>query len=179
MGGGQGMTVHVALLRAINVGGTGKLPMAELKALAEDLGFRDVSTYIQSGNLVLRDAGDAASVAGRLDAALGEKLGKRPGVFVRSPAELDAVLSANPFPDAIPSQLLVTFFAEPLPDEALSGLVAPDGEEVVALGREIYVHYPIGAGRSRLKLPILKLGTARNINTVARLAQLAHALEGG
>lgn len=170
------MTVHIALLRAVNVGGTGKLPMSELKALAEGLGLRDVSTYIQSGNLIFRDDEDAASVAGRLDAALGEKLGKPPGVFVRSASELDAILASNPFPDATPSQLLVTFFAEPLPDNALSGLVAPDGEEVVVLGREIYVHYPIGAGRSRLKLPVLKLGTARNINTVAKLSQIAHAL---
>ncbi|PZU87485.1 MAG: hypothetical protein DI528_07425 [Shinella sp.] len=170
------MTVHIALLRAVNVGGTGKLPMSELKALAESLGLRDVSTYIQSGNLIFRDDEDAASVVGRLDAALAEKLGKPPGVFVRSASELDAILAANPFPDAIPSQLLVTFFAEPLPDNALSGLVAPGGEEVVVLGREIYVHYPIGAGRSRLKLPVLKRGTARNINTVAKLSQMAHAL---
>lgn len=171
------MTVHIALLRAVNVGGTGKLPMGELKAVAEALGLRDVSTYIQSGNLIFRDDDEAASVADRLDAALGEKLGKPPGVFVRSAEELDAILAGNPFPGAIPSQLLVTFFAEPLPDSALSGLVAPDGEEVVVLGREIYVHYPIGAGRSRLKLPILGRGTARNINTVARLAQMAHALD--
>lgn len=171
------MTVYVALLRAINVGGTGKLPMAELKALCEGLGFSDVSTFIQSGNVIFRDGGDAADIAARLDAALAERLGKPPGVFLRRPGELAAILDANPFAAMEPNRVLVSFFAEPVPDDALHGLVAPDGEEVVALGREIFVHYPIGSGRSRLRLPILKSGTSRNINTVNRLHDLAQALK--
>lgn len=171
------MPVYVALLRAINVGGTGKLPMAELKSLCEGLGFADVSTFIQSGNVIFRDSGDQDAIAARLDAALAERLGKPPGVFLRTPGELAAIAKANPFPAMEPNRVLVSFFAEPVPEDALHGLVAPDGEEVVALGREIFIHYPIGSGRSRLKLPILKTGTSRNINTVTKLAALAAALE--
>lgn len=171
------MTVHVALIRAINVGGSGTLPMAELKALAEEIGLTDVSTHIQSGNLIFRSPEPADRVASKLDAALSQKLGKAPGVFLRSRAELDAVISNNPFAHAQPSQVLVTFLDRPAGDDALHGLLAPDGEEAVVIGREIYVHYPIGAGRTRLKLPILKRGTARNINTVARLSALAAELE--
>lgn len=171
------MPVFVALLRAINVGGTGKLPMAELKALAEGLGFAEVSTYIQSGNLIFRDGGDPAEIAARLDAALGDRLGKPPGVFLRTPMELRAVLGGNPFAAMAPERVLVHFFGEPPGDDALHGFLAPDGEEAVVRGREIYVHYPIGSGRSKIRLPALKAGTSRNINTVARLAELASRLE--
>ncbi|NML76911.1 DUF1697 domain-containing protein [Rhizobium sp. S-51] len=172
------MPVFVALLRAINVGGTGKLPMAELKALAEGLGFAEVSTYIQSGNLIFRDGGDPAEIAARLNAALGDRLGKAPGVFLRTPVELRAVLDGNPFAAMAPERVLVSFFGKPPGDDALHGFLAPDGEEAVVRGREIYVHYPIGSGRSKIRLPALKAGTARNINTVARLAELATGLEG-
>jgi len=171
------MPVYVALLRAINVGGTGKLPMAELKSLCEGLGFADVSTFIQSGNVIFRDGGDPVTIAARLDGALAERLGKPQGVFLRRPGELAAIAKANPFSAMEPNRVLVSFFAEPVPEDALHGLVAPDGEEVVALGREIYVHYPIGSGRSKIKLPALKTGTSRNINTVTKLAALAAALE--
>ncbi|MGV8936092.1 MAG: DUF1697 domain-containing protein [Allorhizobium sp.] len=171
------MTVHVALIRAINVGGAGKLPMADLKAMAEDIGLTEVSTYIQSGNLIFRSPEPADLLSSKLDAALGETLGKAPGVFLRSRTELDAVIANNPFADAQPSQVLVTFLGLPADDGALHGLIAPDGEEVVVIGREIYVHYPIGSGRTRLKLPILKNGTARNINSVSRLAAMAAELE--
>lgn len=171
------MPVYVALLRAINVGGTGKLPMAELKSLCEGLGFADVSTFIQSGNVIFRDGGDQDEIAARLDAALAERLGKPPGVFLRRPGELAAIAKANPFAAMAPNRVLVSFFAEPVPEDALYGLVAPDGEEVVALGREIFAHYPIGSGRSKIKLPILKTGTSRNINTIVKLAALAAELE--
>lgn len=171
------MPVYVALLRAINVGGTGKLPMAELKSLCEGLGFADVSTFIQSGNVIFRDIGDQDAIAARLDAALAERLGKPPGVFLRRPGELAAIAKANPFAAMEPNRVLVSFFAEPVPEDALYGLVAPDGEEVVALSREIFVHYPIGSGRSKIKLPILKTGTSRNINTIVKLAALAAELE--
>ena len=173
------MPVYVALLRAINVGGTGKLPMAELKSLCEGLGFADVSTFIQSGNVIFRNGGDPAEIAARLDTALAERLGKPPGVFLRRAAELGAIIEANPFATMEPNRVLVSFFAEPVPEDALYGLVAPDGEEVVALGREILVHYPIGSGRSRLKLPILRSGTSRNINSVEKLRDIALALERG
>lgn len=172
------MTTYIALIRAINVGGAGKLAMADLKTICEGLGFREVSTYIQSGNVVFRAEGSEREVAERLDAALAGKLSKAPGVMVRTPAELSAVLDNNPFPAMEPNRVLVSFFSDALPDDALNGIVAPDGEEAVMRGREIYVHYPIGSGRSKLKLPALKSGTSRNINTVAKLVGLAEELGG-
>ncbi|MBY5397093.1 DUF1697 domain-containing protein [Rhizobium leguminosarum] len=173
------MTVFVALLRAVNVGGTGALPMAELKAICEGLGFSDVKTYIQSGNVLFRADEAEKAVEERLDEALGKKMGKRPGVMVRSRKELDGIVADAPFPDAKPNFLLVYFLPEKPPGDALEKMVAPDGEEAKLAGREIYVHYPNGSGRSKLKLPALKPGTSRNLNTVRKLADMAAALEDG
>ncbi len=173
------MTVYVALLRAINVGGTGKLPMADLKAACEGLGFSDVKTYIQSGNVLFRAEAEEAEVERKLDNALGKLLGKKPGVMLRSRKELEAIVVNAPFPDAKPNYLLVSFLPEAAPGDALDKMVAPDGEEAVVAGREIYVHFPIGSGKSKLKLPALKPGTARNMNTVRKLAEMAAAMEAG
>jgi uncharacterized protein (DUF1697 family) len=172
------MTVFVALLRAVNVGGTGSLPMAELKAICEGLGFSDVKTYIQSGNVLFRSDEAEKTVEERLDEALGKTMGKRPGVMVRSHKELDGIVANAPFPDAKPNFMLVYFLPEKAPGDALATIVAPDGEEAKLAGREIYVHYPNGSGRSKLKLPALKTGTSRNLNTVRKLAEMAAAMEG-
>lgn len=171
------MPVHVALLRAINVGGTGKLAMADLRALCEELGFGDVKTYIQSGNVLFRSDLSAPEVAAKLDAALGETLGKAPGVMVRNAGQLHAIAENAPFPDAKTNLLHVVFLPNAAAADALDKLVAPDGEEVRITGHEIYVHYPNGSGRSKMKLPALKPGTARNLNTVRKLAELAQAME--
>ncbi|NKM46672.1 DUF1697 domain-containing protein [Rhizobium leguminosarum bv. viciae] len=173
------MPVYCALLRAVNVGGTGSLPMAELKAICEGLGFSDVKTYIQSGNVVFRSDEAEKTVGERLDEALSKMMGKRPGVMVRSRKELDGIVADAPFPDAKPNFLLVCFLPEKPPGDARETMVAPDGEEAKLAGREIYVHYPNGSGRSKLKLPALKPGTSRNLNTVRKLAEMAAALEDG
>ena len=172
------MPVYVALLRAVNVGGTSSLPMAELKAVCEGLGFTEVKTYIQSGNVLFRSDETEKTVEEWLDEALGKKMGKRPGVMVRSRKELDKIAADAPFPEAKPNFLLVHFLPEKAPSDALEKMVAPDGEEAKLAGREIYVHYPNGSGRSKLKLPALKPATSRNLNTVRKLAELAAALEG-
>ena len=171
------MTVYIALLRAVNVAGTA-LPMTELKAICETLGFTDVKTYIQSGNVLFRCDETEAKVGNKLDEALGEKFGKKPGVMVRSTREMEAIAENAPFPDAKPNFLLVHFLPEKAPHDALDKMVAPDGEEAVVAGREIYVHYPVGSGKSKLKLPALKPGTSRNLNTVRKLAEMARAMEG-
>ncbi|MBB4194163.1 uncharacterized protein (DUF1697 family) [Rhizobium aethiopicum] len=171
------MPVYIALLRAINVGGTGSLPMAELKVICEGLGFTDVKTYFQSGNVLFRSDETEKAVAEKLDAALGQKMGKRPGVMVRSRKELEAIAANAPFVDAKPNFLLVTFLPEKASGDALDKMVAPDGEEAKLAGREIYVYYPNGSGRSKLKLPALKSGTSRNLNTVRKLAEMAADME--
>ncbi|WP_105432868.1 DUF1697 domain-containing protein [Neorhizobium sp. T6_25] len=171
------MTVYIALLRAVNVAGTA-LQMTELKSICETLGFTDVKTYIQSGNVLFRSDEAEAEVAEKLDDALGRKFGKKPGVMVRSTREMETIAENAPFPDAKPNFLLVHFLPENAPNEALDKMVAPDGEEAVVAGREIYVHYPVGSGKSKLKLPALKPGTSRNLNTVRKLAEMARAMEG-
>ncbi|OWV74835.1 hypothetical protein ATY76_26095 [Rhizobium sp. R339] len=173
------MPVYIALLRAVNVGGTGSLPMAELKAICEGLGFADVKTYIQSGNVLFRSDESEKAVEEKLDKALGQKMGKRPGVMVRTRKELSDIVASAPFPDAKPNFLLVYLLPEKAPGDALDKMVAPDGEEVKLAGREIYVHYPNGSGRSKLKLPALKPGTSRNLNTMRKLAEMAADIEAG
>ncbi len=170
------MAVYVALLRAVNVTGTA-LPMADLKAICEDLGFTDVVTYIRSGNVLFRSGESEAVAAAKLDAALGARFGKNPGVMIRSAAQLRAVADAAPFPHAKPSLLLVYFLPQTAPAGALHAMVAPSGEEAKVAGTEIYVHYPDGSGRSKLKLPALKPGTSRNLNTVRKLADMGEAME--
>ena len=170
------MTAYVALLRAVNVGGTGKLRMGDLKAMCEAAGFAKVKTYIASGNVVFESAMNEAQVAAALDKKLAAYAGKPVGVLVRTAAEMKAVLEGNPFPDAAPNHTVAIFLDKPPPKDALDTMVAPDGEEARLGKREIYVHYPHGQGRSKLKLPAAKAGTARNINTVAKLAEMAGAL---
>lgn len=167
------MGVFVALLRAVNVGGTGKLPMKELVAMAEAAGFERVRTYIASGNLVFETSRTERQVRAALEKALADYAGKPVGVLVRTAEEMEAVLAANPFPDAAPNRTVAIFLDGPPPADTLEQVIAPDGEEVRLGAREIYVSYGASMGRSKLKVPAAKAGTARNMNTVRRLAELA------
>jgi uncharacterized protein (DUF1697 family) len=170
------MTTFVALLRAVNVGGTGLLPMKDLSALCTRLGFSDVRTYIQSGNVVFRSDVPEARARKILETALAERLGKPVDVMIRSAAELRAVLAGNPFPEAPPSRVAVVFSSNPVPKSAVDEVIAPGGEQAAAGKRELYIFYPDGMGRSKLKLPpALGRMTARNINTVAKLVAMASA----
>ncbi len=166
---------HVALLRAVNVGGTGKLPMAELRAMCEGLGFTDVRTYIASGNVVFRADGDAKAVKAALEAALATYAGKPVGVMVRCHDELIAVLASNPFSDAAGNRLLIVFLDEPPPPDALSCACNLVGERLALGKREIYIHYAAGMGDSKLKLPAAAIGTGRNLNTVTKLAEMSRS----
>jgi uncharacterized protein (DUF1697 family) len=172
------MKTWIALFRGINIIGNNRLPMKDLKRLLEKNACVDVKTYIQSGNVLFRSDEAEKTVEERLDEALGKTMGKRPGVMVRSHKELDGIVANAPFPDAKPNFMLVYFLPEKAPGDALATIVAPDGEEAKLAGREIYVHYPNGSGRSKLKLPALKTGTSRNLNTVRKLAEMAAAMEG-
>jgi uncharacterized protein (DUF1697 family) len=168
------VTVYVALLRAVNVGGTGMLPMKDLRALCEELGCEKVRTYIQSGNVVCESGLSASALQKKLETALVEKTGRQASVLIRTSSELSAVFEANPFPHAAPAQVAVVFLHKTASADLLRGLVIPGREEVQAVGREIFVHYPDGMGRSKLKLPPLATqGTARNLNTVGKLVAMA------
>jgi uncharacterized protein (DUF1697 family) len=163
----------VALLRAVNVGGTAILPMKELADLCTVIGLGSVRTYIQSGNVVF-DSDDAASeIQDRLERSLAQKMGQRIKVMVRTAAELRSVVEGNPFSAAIPARVIVMFLPEPALVGLLDNLFIPGAEEVRPSGREIYVHYPDGIGRSKLKFPQTLTATGRNLNTVAKLAVMA------
>jgi uncharacterized protein (DUF1697 family) len=165
------MTSYVALLRAVNVGGTGKLPMAELRAMGEALGFTDVRTYIASGNLVFKSDLDEATVKQDLGRALAQYAGKSVGVLVRTGAEMSAVLAENPFPDAPANRTVAIFLDTPPPADFLSGVSGRQGEDIAAGRREIYVHYGDGMADSKLRIAAASSGTARNLNTIAKLAE--------
>ncbi len=169
------MSVFVALLRAMNVGGTGKLPMAELAAIARSAGFQRVQTYIASGNVVFESAEPEEEIKDALEKALAAYAGKHVSVMVRTGEEMAALLAANPFQHRAPNRTVVIFLDEPPPADALDSVVAPDGEEVRLGRREIYVHYGEAMARSKLKIPAANNGTARNINTVTRLVAMSRA----
>jgi len=161
------MTKFIALLRAVNVGGTGKLPMARLKALCEGLGFTNVRTVIASGNVILTSRLGSPQVRARLEAALLGEMGKPVTVHVRTVDELRAVLAAQPFGQCDGA-------LEKTPPEDTAGSVRGRTDERLHVGhRELYVHYPRGQGTSKLRIPVAATGTARNLNTVARLLALA------
>ena len=167
------MPVFVLLLRAVNVGGTGKLPMSELKRLCEKAGFRKVRTYIVSGNVVAERDGSEMQAKAALEAELKTYAGKPLGVIVRTAAEMAEVAALNPFPDR-PANRTVAILLDAAPAaDALSRVTGQANEELRLGAREIYVHYPDGIGRSKLTIPAARDGTARNMNTVARLAVMA------
>ena len=161
------MTSFVALLRAGNVGGTGKLPMSDLKALCENVGLQSVRTYIASGNVVFTSADTEPDVKATLEARLHR------GVFIRTGVEMTDILSQNPFKHA-PANRVVALFLDQAPT-ALNGMTGLAGEWIELGRREIYIHYPDGIGASRLRLSAADTGTARNIDTIARLATMAAA----
>lgn len=166
------MKSFVALLRAVNVGGTGKLPMSELKAMCETAGFAEVRTFIASGNVVFKSAKSEPAIKAALEASLQRYAGKPVGVLVRSAEELAAVLKANPFPKAAPNRTVAIFLDKPPGAKALAEITGQAGEEVRLGKREIYVHYGDGMGKSKLKIKAAADGTARNMNTIAKLTAL-------
>jgi uncharacterized protein (DUF1697 family) len=179
------LTSHIALLRAVNVGGR-KLMMADLRDWAGGLGFQDVRTLLQSGNLLFRsDVVADAALEARLEAEAARAFGMAIDFIVRTADEWDQVIAANPYPQAAerdPGRLVVVALkAAPSPN-AVAALRAwvPGRETIGAHGRELYIIYPDGQGESKLtNLAIERRlglrGTARNWNTVLKLAALASA----
>ena len=166
------MTVHIALLRAVNLPGHNKVTMVELRALATALGFTEAQTLLQSGNLVFRSEVTGAKLERMLEAEARKRLGLDTDFIVRTAMQWNALAASNPFPaeaENDPAHLVVM---------ACKSVVGKDlkiagarREIVRPRGREIYIYYPDGIGRSRLKIDVC--GTARNWNTVLKLAALA------
>lgn len=166
--------MHIILLRGINVGGHNKLPMAEFKTVLEGLGARDVKTYIQSGNAVLRGNIDGQAIG----AAIEDAKGFRPSVMVLSRARFVAIADANPFPNAEGKTVHIWFLAEPPHfDTKRADELATSTERYRVTDTAIYLHAPDGIGRSKLAAKIEALAqvpaTARNWNTMIKLLTLS------
>jgi len=180
------MTRHVALLRAVNLPSHNKVGMADLKKLLGDLGFEDVQSLLQSGNLVFGSEGrTGAQLETLLEAAAKARRGLDTDFFVRTAGEWRTVIANNPFPEEAerdPGHLLVMFLKEePDPKDVIALQEAITGREVVrAKGRHAYLVYPDGIGRSRLTNVLIERklgtrGTGRNWNTVLKLGALVGA----
>ena len=170
------MQTFIALLRAVNVGGTGKLPMSDLKNMCLAEGFSDVRTYIASGNVILRSPLDEAGVKRALEARLQGYGGRPVGVIVRTHAEMAAIVAGNPFSQAPGNHVVAIFLDHQVTSAMLDNVTGRAEQEHIDLGRrEIFVHYGNGQAVTKLRIPAAKNGTARNMNTVAKLADLSAA----
>lgn len=177
--------MHIALLRAINVGGTGKVAMPDLRNLVEELGFKGVKSLLNTGNLVF--SSDKTSrepeIEQLLEREAAKKLDLKTDFIIRSGEEWGEAIDANPFPKEAksdPSHLLVVFLKAAPDKEAVKDLQAAiQGSETVQMsGRQLYAMYPDGIGRSKLTMPLIELklgtrGTGRNWNTVLKIAAAA------
>jgi uncharacterized protein (DUF1697 family) len=177
------MSTHIALLRAVNVGGTKKLAMADLRELGTMLGFGEVRTLLQSGNLVFTSEAKAAELERLLEREAEKRLGLSTDFFLRSAKEWKSLIAQNPFPDEAardPARLHVMPLKNAPTSAAVKALEAAivGPERVRAIGATLYAVYPDGAGNSRLTNRLIESKletrcTARNWNTVTKLAALA------
>ena len=171
------MTAYVAMLRAINVGGR-KLAMSDLKTIGEELGFGSPRTFIASGNLIFTSSEAEEPLRKRLESRLSEHLGAKVPVLIRSAKEMAAVAAGNPFESEFEGSRVVAIFLNEQPPKDLLSSAKTLNDERIALGaREVYVAYPSGIAKSKLRIPAAAKGTARNMNSVAKMAKIAREIE--
>jgi uncharacterized protein (DUF1697 family) len=184
------MAVIICMLRGVNVGGRNLIKMDALKALCVSLKLKDPQTYVQSGNVIFRtNEKDLAKLSKRIQDAIEETIGFRPNVMLRTAAEMSKVVTRNPFAgrkDIEPGKLLVNFLAyDPGNDareKALAIKVGP--EEMHLIGREAYIYFPNGQGRSKFPWPAIERalgtsGTGRNWNSVTKMLEMAEKMDSG
>lgn len=181
------MTAVVAMLRGVNVGGHNKIGMEALREICVSLNVRDPQTYIQSGNVVFGTTErNLVQLAGRIEDGIEKRFGFRPHVILRTRSEMGEVVARNPFAkrSGLDPAKVAVFFLKEAPsaevrDKLLTIKVGP--EEVRIEGRELYIYFPDGMGRSKLPAVLdrtLKVpATARNWNSVAKLLAMAESLE--
>jgi uncharacterized protein (DUF1697 family) len=170
------LTAYVALLRGVNLVGMSTLRMADLKTIADELGLERARTFIASGNLLFTSGKPEEMLRQMLEMRLQAHMAKDVRVMLRTAGEMDGVVRANPFGPG--SNVQAFFMNEPPPPNLLETIRNRADDERVAPGiREVYVAYgEKGIGRSRLRIPAAEVGTARNMNTVAKLAELAREM---
>ncbi len=166
------MQKYAALLRAVNVGGTGKLPMAELRTMCADIGFENSKTLLASGNVVFDTSLSQTDAQAALNAKLTGYFGRDIGLFVLNAAQMQVVHDENPFPDHPANQVGVLFLDEIPSQTDISAAKGLKDEEMVAGPGVLYIKYPSGMSKSKLVAPSANKGTMRNMNTVAKLSEL-------
>ena len=171
------MTAYVALIRAVNVSGPGKLPKEDLKAIGEACGFDDCRTFINSGNLLFTSPLGEAEVQQSIAQGIDDYFGRHVEIYVRSAKEMAEAGKRNPFSDDKPSRVMAHFIADEPTKKMLDEARDVAGERLALGPRLIYVSYGAGIGKTRLKLPAVKQGTARNMNSVAKIAELLAGME--
>ena len=182
------MSVIISLLRSVNLAGHNKVKMEELRALYESLGFTDVQSYIQSGNIVFRTKSqDLARLSRKIEDEIDRRFGFRTHVILRTPSDLQSVLAKNPFarrPGMEPGRLLIDFLVREPSREALDKgrKLKTDLEELRIDGRELYMYFPNGMARPKISWGAVEKvlntpGTGRNLNTVRKLLEIAQKLE--
>jgi len=165
---------YIAFLRGINVGGNTMLSMQELVLLCIDAGLTSVRTYLNSGNVIFENNHSEVKLKESLEKVLRDKKGKDIPVVIRSAKELHSILSHNPFQSAHPSKVGVMLFTKPVANSFVDDVINIGLEEIVLARREIYIHFPNGMGRSKLKFRTTgEAGTVRNINTIRKLVELS------
>lgn len=170
------MKTYVALLRAVNVGGTGRLPMQALRSACTEAGLVGVRTYIASGNVVFTSAEPFQTVSDTLNDVVAELVGKPVDIFFRSFDEISLIAESSPFASAPPNQVLVNFFNETVSSSLVDSLIQRSNEQVSLGSREIFVWYPDGMGKSKMRWPAKIVTTGRNLRTVRKLADMASEL---
>lgn len=170
---------YVLLLRGINVGGHNKVPMADLREIVAGIGCTDVTTYIQSGNVIASSMLAARTLASRLESALGQRFGFRPRTMVRTRAEITKVLAANPFADQDPSKVHVGFLTSaPGKKSTMPSTMESGPDRAIIIGAHVYLYYPNGVGRTEMtRAPMWReindICTVRSLRTVTKLAEMA------
>jgi uncharacterized protein (DUF1697 family) len=172
------MATYVAFLRGVNLGPNNKISMPALRAMAEDLGYTDVATYINSGNLIVTSPKKAATLEREISKAIKDRFGRPIDVTVRTPAQLKKILADNPYPDGNPSQVTIAFLTKVPAADAKDKVaaVAKDHEPFVISGQQVYVNYSQGIGRSKLAEKFSDIigvsATVRNIRTIDKVLAL-------
>jgi len=168
---------RVLLLRAVNVGGA-KLPMADLRHLAEELGATEISTYIASGNLICTPPGEPAEFDRALETAIQTRFGFFREIISRTPAELQTALSAYPFDRTAPKWCHIYFLSATPTSQAVTALQSKSPEDISAIGRDLHIRFRDGVADSKLTAPLIHrtlsvVGTGRNLATIEKLIAMA------
>jgi uncharacterized protein (DUF1697 family) len=171
----ESMDIFVVFIRGINVGGNTMVSMKDLVQFCTDLGFENVRSYLNSGNVILESSLPEENLRKTLETGLSSKLKKNVIISIRNAIELEQIIKHNPFSIQKGSRVGVMLVNDSIEDVSINEFETKGKEEIILGKREVYVHYPDGMGRSTLKWPNrFNSGTMRNINTLTKLVSITN-----